>query len=185
MAGSSSSSSSSAEESLPRRSNFPAIHPAMSDSIPAGSYLIRHVPTGHVLFDAGNNKLKAEKRDEGNPLYREAQVWWIEPIPEQQKFFDKAPTLYTITQLAQEKSLDAPDKKHLHLHKSHGAPWQLWKFERREDCKEWYVHTPTTHVVSPASLDVPELNDSGKRVFQHRQYVLGSRDRQGEFEQRL
>ncbi|KAI5858411.1 hypothetical protein BZA05DRAFT_414224 [Tricharina praecox] len=108
----------------------------MSDSIPAGSYLIRHVPTGHVLFDAGNNKLKAEKRDEGNPLYREAQVWWIEPIPEQQKFFDKAPTLYTITQLAQEKSLDAPDKKHLHLHKSHGAPWQLWKFERREDCKE-------------------------------------------------
>jgi len=126
----------------------------MTDTIPAGSYLIRHVGTGQALSYAGQDKLTTEIRDEGNPQYREAQTWWIEPIPEQHEFGKKIPTLYTITRLVEGKSLDAPERKNggiLCTYRSHGAPWQLWRFVRLPNCDRWYVQIPTTHVDSPVS----------------------------------
>ena len=121
--------------------------PAMAYTIPTGSYLIRHVGTGQVLSYVREDILTTEIRDEGHTQHREAQTWWIEPIPEQHKFEKKTQTLYTITRLASGKSLDAPENKSdggIYTDSSHGAPWQLWRFVRL-DCDSWYVHIPTAH----------------------------------------
>jgi len=123
----------------------PAHSSAMTDTIPAGSYVIRHVGTGLALSYAGQDKLTTEIRDEGNPQYREDQTWWIEPLPKQHEFEKKTPTLYTITRLVEGKSLDAPESKSVGVlctYRSHGAPWQLWRFVSLPDSEGWYVHTP-------------------------------------------
>ena len=151
----------------------PAHSSVMTDTIPAGSYLIRHVGTGQVLYYANKDMLTTEIRDEGDTHNRENQTWWIEPIPEQHEFEKKkAMTLYTITQLASGRSLDAPDSKSegiFYTHPSHGAPWQLWRFVRLLGCHGWYVHVPTTHVDSPACCELIGGVLLFQRVLQYHQ----------------
>jgi hypothetical protein len=138
-----------AAEQPPTTNHLPTRSPAMTDEIPIGSYLIRNVGTGRVLSHTLGNIVEHDNvgfgiRDEGNPQCREYQTWWIEPIPEQHEFFEKEiPTLYTITQLASGKSLDASIMQPgglVYSRKSHGAPWQLWRFDKVENDGQWLVH---------------------------------------------
>ena len=146
------SSWSSAASTLHDPSTF---HPftAMTDDIPIGPYLIRNVGTGYILnhvsyFNVGPatyDNVNFGIRNDGNSHCREYQTWWIEPIPEQHEFFEKKiPTLYTITQLASGKSLDASAMQpswRVYCRGSHGAPWQLWRFVKvKENVGNWLVH---------------------------------------------
>ncbi|KAI5858410.1 hypothetical protein BZA05DRAFT_381125 [Tricharina praecox] len=151
------------------RSHPKFLRPAMADIIPAGSYVIRLIGSGKVLWSAGTTGtgVKVGVRNEGNPQYREDQTWYIEPIPEQHEFFDEnTPTLYTITRLASGSSLDAPDLKRdgrLWTYKSHGAPWQLWRLVEVADCDD-RMHYNIINEFSGLALDRSIEKDKTERI---------------------
>lgn len=80
----------------------------MKDRITSGPYVIRNRHTSAVLhienstFNSDYSKVVAFEQDEN--LYRDKQIWWIEPLPDPEA--DQEGVLYSITNTSCGKSLD-------------------------------------------------------------------------------
>jgi hypothetical protein len=124
----------------------------MAPAIPPGSYVLRSPRGNVVLHQDGSRKgsITLAKRDEEQ--YRDAQTFWIEPIPEYECDNGKEGDgpIYQILHLATGESLEVTHAKTdkdapVGMYATHGAPCQLWKFVRL-DRKDGYVMRPA-HVL--------------------------------------
>jgi hypothetical protein len=78
--------------------------------------------------------VKPSSRDEEH--HRERQIWWIEAIPGLEDLTDESAVVYRIANIAMDISLavsggSCDDKSEVTVHPTHGAPWQLWRFQRQ------------------------------------------------------
>jgi hypothetical protein len=121
----------------------------MVDTIPACAYVLRNKATSTVLHHNGGSSnidkptsiatTTAAEQDEER--HRERQIWWIEADPGYEDINNcdektaKEGAIYRITTIATAKSLDVKLARSDNgtpavTYKSHGAPWQLWRFKK-------------------------------------------------------
>jgi len=125
----------------------------MTATPPLGAYIIRNRYTSTVIHTDDGVTVKSSSRDEEHQ--RERQIWWIEAIAGPEG--DETKVVYRITNIAKDISLavsggSCEDKSEVTVHSTHGAPWQLWRFERQLGIAEGYVRG-SSNIADTQSLE--------------------------------
>ncbi|KAF8248497.1 hypothetical protein K440DRAFT_660799 [Wilcoxina mikolae CBS 423.85] len=146
----------------------------MADIIPPGAYIIRNIKTSTVLQNNPKDNydvscITAAEQDEEK--YREQQIWWVEADPGYEELnaredkTTKEGGVYRISNIATSQSLDSggdTQGKPVVGYPTHGAPWQLWRFRKRQSPEESYNIVPlhTTNSLDDSCSCRPTTADS-------------------------